>query len=265
MNEPVATPEKTPEERHKSRLRKMMREYAFIEETLKGLSDVIDINWVNEKFRKDDDIDDYARKMHGVNTALMNYVDSLQKNPDMLPDNRGGDLAEVKLCFEDIRVTVKMLERLLPPDTPTPGGFVERLGKEPEDVVLKQPNPSKDGAVAVKVPEEQDEEPKKKKKYKHGESYILPGLYESKIRLTIDALRNYAALAAPLVGVTLVQPYISDKRRPDEKIVELQEYSIGQRTLENPADYGVPEGWTKKLNFRFSLSEPTSTPGALGQ
>jgi hypothetical protein len=259
MTKPVTIP-KTPQERHSERLRDMEREFEVIQKTLNSLSDVIDSDWVSQKFRNDDDLSDLAGRIEALNTALMFYIRGLQKDPNRLPDNRGGDLEELKLCFDGIRFTVKRLEKLLPPDSHVPDGFVDRLGIAPEDVVLKQPNPTNDGSVAIDAPDEQQGSvPKKKKSHRYGDDYILPGVYESEIRATIDALHHYAELAAPLVGVKLVQPYISKEHRPDQKVTELREFSIERRPLENPVDYGVPEGWTKTLNFRLSLGKEAST------
>lgn len=256
MNDSVATtPAYSPEEHHDQRLRDMKREYDLFMENLNTLDVVLPSGWAGTRMGAE--INNLSEQLYCVNSCLKLFAVDLQQDRETPPGK--GDIQELKSCFGDIVFAINKLEKLLPAED-LPAGFAHRLQlterREPGEArELPARNPAEvGGSVATKAVPDEKPAPKKKKPSRVADSFILPDRYTNKIRLTIAALKNYAVMAAPLVGATVDQTYMTEDARPDASVTELKEYSI-QRRSANPVDFGVPEAWVKKLGLKIRLAD----------
>ena len=242
------------EELYQSRLAALNSMYDEIHRSLETLSHVLPQSWIDAKIpasiKRQIETGtlpaDFQSQVSGVNTAFTTYIKTLHDHPDFLPDDKGGDRAELKRNFDQIKSTLHALESLLEKPI-TSDSFVNRLQAGDDD---------KYTAVSLSTANISTEERGNSKKKT---DYILPGIYEWKIQKTVSALSHYTTIAAPLMGVILQDSRLQETKNPQASFPEQKDFKIKHSNHARPEIFGVSKAWTEKLNLTLSMfTEPPS-------
>ena len=234
--------------------------YQFAYRSLEMLSEHIPEDWLTEKFEREIYFEDIADKITAANALLVMNIERIQNRrkqngPPIKPDQDGGDLDELTASFKKIFSAIKMLKKLLPPEG-TADSFVARLQNNKGDGTIALP--PEDDNVATK--EVQGHKSQGKSTKQEGE-FILSGTVEDRIREAIDALKHYAACAAPLVGITFEETQLVSAKDPDNANIDghtIDGYKIKRYTV-NPDEFGVQKSWTQGLGLKLLRDHESDT------